>query len=82
MHRIGLQNCPYCGSLEVYASKPKTIWDRVLAIFLARLVRCHTCMRRHYRPFSFPIAIRPVGQRFQKKAQAIPNAPERKDRSA
>jgi hypothetical protein len=49
MRRIGLKMCPYCRSSEVYVSGPKTFWERIPAMFLLRLVRCHNCMRRHYR---------------------------------
>jgi len=34
----------------VYVSAPKTPWDRISVLFLVRLVRCHSCMRRHFRP--------------------------------
>lgn len=54
MRRIGLKNCPYCGSSNVYTSTPKTLWERFPALFLHRLVRCHTCMRRHFRPLLLP----------------------------
>ncbi len=56
MRRIGLKNCPYCGSPEVYISTPKTSWEKLPALFLLKLVRCHTCMRRHFRPLLAPAA--------------------------
>jgi hypothetical protein len=60
MRRIGLKNCPYCGASEVYVSAPKTFWERVPAVFLLGLVRCHRCMRRHYRPMLLPTAGTPA----------------------
>jgi hypothetical protein len=42
MRRIGLRNCPYCGSLEVYLSAPKTFWEKIPVVLLLRLVRCHS----------------------------------------
>ena len=54
MRRMGLKNCPYCGSSEVYISAPKTLGERFLFIFLLRLMRCHTCMYRHFRPLLLP----------------------------
>jgi hypothetical protein len=56
MHRIGLKDCPYCGSSEVYRSQPKTLAESACIFLLVRLVRCHDCMRRHYRPVFFPAA--------------------------
>jgi hypothetical protein len=50
MRRISLKNCPYCGCSKIYASRSATPWDRFYALFWLRLVRCHVCMRRHYRP--------------------------------
>jgi hypothetical protein len=52
--RIALNGCPYCLGLEVYGSRPKTCLDRVCVLFLLQLVRCHGCMRRHYRPLFWP----------------------------
>jgi len=59
MRRIGLKNCPYCGSSKVYISAAKTLWERLPALFLLRLVRCHGCMRRHVRPLLLPAPKRP-----------------------
>ena len=50
MRRIGLQECPYCSSLEVYESRATTWLRRASELVLLRTVRCHGCMRRHYRP--------------------------------
>ena len=54
--RIGLSNnCPYCGKAEeLYTSRPKTWLDKVCQFFFFQLVRCHSCMRRHYRPLFLP----------------------------
>src|ERR1700730_9483628 len=54
MRRIGLKDCPYCGSTEVYRSQPKTLADSACIFLLVRLVRCHDCMCRHYRPLFLP----------------------------
>ena len=59
MRRIGLKNCPYCSSSKVYISAPKTLWEKLPALFLLRLVRCHSCMRRHFRPLLAPLAKHP-----------------------
>jgi hypothetical protein len=54
MRRIGLQSCPYCGKDDIYASRPKTWHDEVCCFFFLQVVRCHSCMRRHYRPLFLP----------------------------
>jgi hypothetical protein len=54
MHRIGVNNCPYCGSSEVYHSQLKTLLDHAVLFLLLGPVRCHSCMRRHYRPLFLP----------------------------
>lgn len=59
MCRIGLTNCPYCGSYNVYASTPRNLWEMVSVVFLLRRVRCHVCMHRHYRPILLFTAKRP-----------------------
>jgi hypothetical protein len=56
VRRIGLKNCPYCGSSKVFPSQSKTLWEAVPVVFLLRLVRCRDCMRRHYRPLLLPTA--------------------------
>lgn len=51
MRRFGLRRCPYCHSDEVYRSgERRNAVDRFLELFLFRVVRCHHCVRRHYRP--------------------------------
>jgi hypothetical protein len=64
MRRIGVENCPYCGGLEVYISSPKTLWERIPTLFLLRFMRCHNCKRRHYRPVFLPAI------RYQERASA------------
>jgi hypothetical protein len=54
MRRIGFNDCPYCGNSEVYRSHPKTWAGRACVLFLLEFVRCHRCMRHHYRPLFFP----------------------------
>jgi hypothetical protein len=54
MRRIGLQNCPYCGRADIYASRPRSWHDEVCCFFFLQVVRCHSCMRRHYRPLFLP----------------------------
>jgi hypothetical protein len=56
MRRISLKNCPYCGYSEIYISSSTSLWPRISVLFLLRLVRCHVCMRRHYRPIFMPTA--------------------------
>jgi hypothetical protein len=83
MLRIGLEGCPYCGSLEVYRSRIEPVeWlDRVCMLFLLQLVRCHGCMRRHYRPLLFPAPEYPNHQPAKKSTQAAAND-EKWNRSA
>jgi hypothetical protein len=78
MRRIGLQSCPYCGEEEIYASQPKTWRDELCCFFFLQVVRCHSCMRRHYRPLFFP----PVPTAVAKKPAKIVANDERRDRSA
>ena len=54
MRRIGLQSCPYCGKDEIYASRPRTWHDELCCFFFLQVVRCHSCMRRYYRPLFLP----------------------------
>ena len=72
MRRIGLKNCPYCGSSKVFVSTPKTFWQSLPTLFLLRLVRCHGCMRRHVRPLLLPVPKHPEGDTVPTKtAQAV-----------
>jgi hypothetical protein len=55
VRRIGLNSCPYCGkSQELYSSRPQSWHDEVCLFFFLQVVRCHCCMRRHYRPLFLP----------------------------
>ena len=56
MRRLGIKSCPYCGSGKVYISVPKRFRETLYVLFLVRLVRCHACMRRHFRPVILPAA--------------------------
>jgi hypothetical protein len=78
VRRIGLKNCPYCGSSKVYISAPKTLRESLSALFLLRLVRCHGCMRRHVRPLLLPapkhpelyaVPTKPVAAVFAQKTE-------------
>jgi hypothetical protein len=71
MRRIGLNNCPYCGDSEVYVSAPKTFWEKIPVVFLLRLVRCHSCMRRHYRPSLLPAAENPAKNTSPRKPAEV-----------
>jgi hypothetical protein len=78
MGRIGLQSCPYCGKAEIYASRPKTWLDEVCWIFFLQVVRCHSCMHRHYRPLFLP----PVPTPATKKPIRAAANDEQRERSA
>jgi hypothetical protein len=82
MRRIGLNRCPYCGNFEVYRSRiePVTWLDRACVLFLLQLVRCHGCMRRHYRPLLFPAPEYPT--RSAKKSAQTPANDEKWKRLA
>ncbi len=55
MPKIRLDDsCPYCGNLAVYRSQPETWLARVCLLLPLELVRCHGCMRQHYRPLLSP----------------------------
>jgi hypothetical protein len=55
MRRIGLARCPYCNSSSLFASRPKTLWEKTSFLFLLRLVRCRDCFLHHYRPLFMPV---------------------------
>jgi hypothetical protein len=76
MRRIGLQNCPYCGrDDEIYTSHPNSVWDELCCFFFLQVVRCHSCMRRYYRPLVLrPVPIAPA----KKPIQAVANNEQRK----
>jgi hypothetical protein len=78
MRRIGLQNCPYCGGDEIYASEPNTWGDELCCFFFLQVVRCHFCMHRHYRPFF----LSPVPTWSMKKTVQTVTDDEQRKRSA
>lgn len=83
MHRIGLTSCPYCGRSEIYVSDRRTLWQRLSIVFLLRLVRCHVCMRRHYRPIIYPTAKYVLREGSRKKSHIVSSEDwVKKDRSA
>jgi len=59
MRRVGLIRCPYCGDSDVKRSRINNLWEKLSALFLLRLSRCHSCWRRHYRPMFLPVAKAP-----------------------
>ena len=74
MRKISISNCPYCGSPEVYRSRPKTFPDYAVLFLLLEPVRCHRCIRRHFRPIFLPTpeylspsAKRPLGSNADDK---------------
>jgi hypothetical protein len=43
--------CPFCGdSSHIYLCRVKTLLDLSAILLLFRPVRCHSCLRRFYRP--------------------------------
>jgi hypothetical protein len=72
MRSIGLKDCPYCGAPEVFRSRTeRTTWlDRACGLLLLRLVRCHSCLRRHYRPAFLPAPDYRLPIRVEKHAPA------------
>jgi hypothetical protein len=81
VRRVGLKNCPYCGKAEeLYSSRPQTWRDELCLFFFFQVVRCHSCMRRHYRPlFMQPVPVWPeakakpvkaVGEEEKRRRQA------------
>ena len=75
MRRIGLQSCPYCGEDDIYASRPRNWHDEVCCFFFLQVVRCHSCMRRHYRPLFLPPVPTPA---TKKPIQTAANDEQRK----
>ncbi len=82
MRRMGFKNCPYCGSSQIYISAPKTLGERFPALFLVRLVRCHTCMRRHFRPLLLPAPKHPEEYTVPVKRVETASIKETEKRSA
>ncbi len=83
MRRIGLRNCPYCASSQVYSSAPKRLVERLPVLLLLRLVRCHACLRRHLRPLLLPTLKLPEPYRVPaKRVQAVSLNKKEEKRSA
>ena len=78
MRKIGLSKCPYCGNAEIYSSRRATWRDEVRGEFFLQVVRCHSCMRRHYRPLFIPH----VPGSSEKKPILSMNGDEKNERSA
>lgn len=79
MRRIGLRGCPYCGKVEIYGSRPRSWHDEVCRWFFLEVVRCHACMRRHYRPLFLPPVTTPARK---KRIQTTAIIDEQQERSA
>ena len=77
MRPIRVKNCPFCGCSKIYASRSATPWDRFWAHFLLRLVRCHVCMRRHYRPMFVRTLANPAIKTVPGKAPEVLSFEER-----
>jgi hypothetical protein len=72
MRRISLRNCPYCGCSRIFVSRSATWWHRVCVfVFLLRLVRCHVCMRRHFRPMFVRTAELPARSEGPRRAADV-----------
>ena len=53
--KLSFQRCPYCHSHEVYRSRRRGGWEKLIfPLLLLRPVRCYTCMRRHLRSALVP----------------------------
>jgi hypothetical protein len=76
----GSNRCPYCGDAgALYLSQPKTWHDEVCSFFFLQAVRCHSCMRRHYRPlFLSPVPVKPQ----KKTVRTHTDENEKRERSA
>jgi hypothetical protein len=57
MLRIGMKDCPYCHRSNVYLSEAKSLMQKLAVLLLLRLVRCHDCMHRFYRPRFIPTPV-------------------------
>ena len=82
LRRVSRNHCPYCLSSRVYASRPKRWLEKMLFMFLLRLVRCHTCMRHHYRPIFLAVPENSRNQIVWRKQSQNASAERKKDRSA
>jgi hypothetical protein len=71
MRRVSLKNCPYCDCSEVYAPSTRTLWQKMAVLFFLRLVRCHVCMRRHFRPIFLPATKHPATDTTPRKPAEV-----------
>ncbi len=82
MRRISLKNCPYCGCSKIYVSSSATLWQKVSVLGLLRLIRCHVCMRRHFRPFFLPVAKLPPAETVLGKPTEVLSTRRKEKRTA
>lgn len=48
--------CPDCGSVDAYRSRPKTLFERyLLPLLCLRPVRCANCFRRNFASTFVPV---------------------------
>lgn len=60
------RSCPYChDSSHVYLSRVQTLRDALAFVIMLRPVRCHSCLRRFYRPFFLDIPTAPPPTRIK-----------------
>jgi hypothetical protein len=81
MRRISLKNCPYCGCSKIYVSSSKVPWQIISVVFMLRLVRCHVCMRRSFRPIFLFAAENPARNISACKVGEV-RSPKKKERVA
>jgi hypothetical protein len=70
MRRISFKTCPHCGCSKIYGSSSSFLRQAVSFLFLLRLVRCHVCMRRHYRPIFVSTAENPARAKVATRGKA------------
>ena len=74
MRRIGFRAAPIAAKMTS-TFRPKTWHDELCCFFLLQVVRCHSCMRRHYRQLFLPPVPTPPAKR---PIQAATNEQQRK----
>jgi hypothetical protein len=82
MLKFGLERCPDCDSSVVYASRPQSRGEEMAAFLLLQLVRCHSCMSRHYRPIFLPTLEKPASTAASSKSSWQVSATKKVERSA
>ncbi len=80
MRQISFKNCPYCGCNKIYASASANPWQKLAALFFLRLVRCHVCMRRHYRPIFVSVAENPARNNARRRAAEVLSIKKNQDK--